>query len=634
MRLLALLLGALAAAFACPGIAQEKPAARTGVVLTPKNFPHHGLDDLADMVDRAAAVGSFAIARLDWSDANLSQAARLLAGLAVQRNLAPVIALSPFKADDELRAARLAPPSSLAGGRPSFEDPYIAAAFAQTALELAELRPPYLSLAGNVNLVSAAERAAFARVYRDLYPRIKKISPDTKVFVAFHWEGPRERAMTEPFRGQLDLLAFSSEPHRRFARPGAIPAGYYAGMAAFGRAPLLLEVGWPSEGRSGEADQAAFIRDLPRLAAAAKPAMLAWNFLHDVKVLLFFTARFGLLAADGAEKPAFGAFRDLGNDRPPRVRPAAVASRAPAHFALYSARLDGSDLSILISSPDQEMTHPRVSFDGKRLVFTRYHQRGVDGRAKESSGYENTEIMLMNLDGSGLEVIVPPKRDVINANGDWAPDGKSLIWLTTDNAQGRPEIRHIDLATRKVRSLPTPPGLPTTDPHWHAGKVVFPVKAGPRGADALWIMNEDGSGARQITSPPRSSSAAGLYGDFDPRLSPKGDRVAFMRIDGGESWRVMLLDLASGQEKLLTPKGATQWLPTWSSDERLLLYVNFDRRRLHESGLYTMTPAGERRTMVPLPRGYLYGHSNFFPNDGSSAKARIVFNAQRMPGMP
>jgi hypothetical protein len=510
-------------------------------------------------------------------------------------------------------------------------------AFTRTVLEMAELKPPYLAIATDVNLLAQSdpgEFAAFAAVYRQLYPRIKKVSPDTRVFVTFQWEAAQDRKLIDAFRPDLDVLAFHSDPRRRFERegPAGMPADYYARIADYGREPVLLELGWPSEGRAGKADQVAFIRALPRLTAALKPAMLAWNFLHDVKVLLVFTLRLGLLETDGAEKPAFAAFRDLGDDRPPRARPG-VASRSPAHFAIYTARLDGSDFAILMSSPDQEMTHPRVSPERKRVVLTRYHQRGKDGRAKEELGYEFTEIMVVNLDGTGLETIIAPKPGVIAANGDWAPDGKSLIWFSTDNPQRIPEIRRIDLATREITRVPTPPGLKSTDPHWLGGKMVFPAKAGPRGADALWVMNIDGSGARQITRPPRTSSAAGLYGDFDPKLSPDGSLVAFMRIDGGESWRIMLLDLASGEEKLLTPRGKTQWLPTWSSDGRLLLYVNFDRRNLKETGLYTMTPEGTDPRMVPLPRGYLYGHSSFFPGDGSSPKARIIFNGQRMPGL-
>ena len=316
----------------------------------------------------------------------------------------------------------------------------------------------------------------------------------------------------------------------------------------------------------------------------------------------------------------------------PRSKPS-IANRASAHFGIYTSRLDGSDIQTIITSDDQEMTHPRISPDGKRITLTRYNKRGVDGKANEGQGYDYTELMIVNLDGTGLETIIPAKPGVIAANGAWTPDGKSLIFLSTDNPQRSPEIRRIDLATRQITRLPTPAGLKVADPHWEANKIVFPAKADAKGADTLWIMNADGSGARQITRPTRSSSAPGLYGDFDPKLSPDGSKVAFMRIDGGDSWRVMVLDLGTGAERLLTPKGVMHWLPTWSSDGRLLLYVHVDRSNLKETGLYTMTPNGEHRKMIPLPRGYFYGNSNFFPGDGSTESARIIFTGTKNPKM-
>ena len=310
-------------------------------------------------------------------------------------------------------------------------------------------------------------------------------------------------------------------------------------------------------------------------------------------------------------------------------------NRKPDQFSLFTVRKDGSDLQILISDPEREMTHPRVSPDRTRVVFTRYNRRGKDGKATEAQGYEETEILLMRLDGTELETIIPPKAGVIAANGCWTPDGKALIYVSTDTPSRAPEVRQIDLATRKISRLPTPVGLKASDPHWEAGKVVFPAKADEGGgADALWLMNPDGSNARQITNPPRSNRDPGLFGDFDPKLSPDGSKVAFMRIDGGTSWRLMVLDLVSDQEKILTPlSGPMQWLPTWSSDGKLLLYVHVGLSKPREIGLYTMTPDGGSRQMVPLPRGYFYNHSSFFPGDGSSDSARIIFNGTPKRGL-
>jgi hypothetical protein len=637
----------------------SKLSARTGILVTPRNFPNQSADDISDMFRLTAEVGSFAVVRLEWSDPNLVAAAQTLATFADRHSLTSVLEVSPFKAN-MLKGASIAPPKGIAtaGGRLSFANAAVSQSFTTSVLELAKLKPPFLAIATDVNLVELSdpgEFSAFAGVYRNLYPRIKEISPDTRIFVSFQWEAMQgrdtaaNRRLLDAFGPRLDLLAMTSDARKLFDKsgPAGIPADYFANISQYSQGrEVFVETHWPSEGRSGEADQVTFIRSLPRLMGSLKPAMVAWTLLHDVKVLLVFTIRAGLITPDGKQKPAYAAFRDVSVDRPsasatdartaqtnaPRSKPG-VANREPAHFGIYSARLDGSDVKALATSPDREMTHPRISPDGKHIVFTRYNNRGKDGKATEDGGYENTEIVVMNLDGSGLEVVVPPKRGIFAANGCWTPDGKSLIYISTD---GSPAIRQIDLATRRITRVPTPAELKLpTDPHWERNKVVFPVKAAPDSADALWVMNADGTGARQVTRPRRRNGdrAVGLYGDFDPKLSPDESKVAFMRIDGGESWRVMVVDLAKGEERLLSPPGVIEGLPTWSSDGRLLLFRHIDRSKLSETGLWTMRPDGTERRIVPLPRGYLYNHGSFFPGEGSSPKARIIYTGTVMPGL-
>lgn len=638
--------------------ADARLTSRTGIVVTPRNFPDQNADDVADMFRLTAELGSFAVIRVNWSDPNRWETARALVRLADERSLDSVVELSPFKAN-ELKGASLDPPKQVAAaarGTLSFTNQAVSEPFIKAALELAELRPAFFALATDVNLLELSDRgefAAFAEVYRKLYSRIKQVSPDTKLFVTFQWEAMQgrgaSRELIDAFRPRVDILAFSSDPRKLFEKEGpvGIPADYYANISRYSAGnETFVEIHWPSDGISGEADQVAFIRQLPRLMGSLKPSMVAWTFLHDVRVLMLFTIRAGLVATNGKPKPAFTAFRDIRQYRVPATAASAVfaptsaprqkpsvANQEPAHFGIYTARLNGSDVRAIITSPDREMTHPRISPDGKRITFTRYNNRGKDGKSIEDHGYDNTEVMIVNLDGTGLETIIPPKRGVIASNGCWTPDGKSIIYISTD---GSPAIRQIDLTTRRITRVPIPAELALpTDPHWERNKLVFPVKAAQGGADALWVMNADGSDARQVTRPARNKGdrSPGLYGDFDPKLSPDESKVAFMRIEGGESWRVMVLDLGTGQERLLSPKGVIEGLPTWSSDGRLLLFRHIDRTRPAETGLYTMTPAGSDRKMVPLPPGYLYNHGSFFPGNGSSDTARIIYSATRMPAL-
>lgn len=639
-----------------PVTGKLSPKTKTGTVVTPRNFPHHTADDLRDMFRLNGELGSFAVVRVNWNDPNRFDVAKVLVGLGDQRSLAAVVELSPFKADG-LKGASLDPGKMVSGSRSlSFTSSAVSQAFTKAVLELAEIKPAYLAVATDVNLYAQTDPAgfaAFADLYRAIYPQIKRISPDTKVFVTFQWDAMQTQraaaigALLDTFGSSLDLLALTSEPRKLFAKAGptGIPANYYSRISQYqsNSRPVFLEVNWPSEGVNGETDQKDFIRALPDLLGTLNPSMLAWTFLHDVRVLIF-TVRAGLINVDGKEKPAYAAFREISQDRSPLLKEAATlpasaarsaastASKEPAYFGIYTARLDGSDVQTVMTSPDREMTHPRVSPDGKRLVLTRYNNRGRDGKATEEQGYDNTEIMIVNIDGTGLETIIPPKPGVIAANGSWTPDGTSLIFISTDNPQRRPEIRQINLATRKITRVPTPPSVAASDPDWEGHELVFAAKG--EDSDALWMMKADGGDARQITRPTQSRKRGtiGNYGDFDPKLSPDGSKVAFMRIYGGDAWRVMVLDLKTGVERNLTAEGVIEGLPTWSSDSKLLLYRHIDRKKLSDIGLYTMTPEGGDRKRVPLPRGFLYNHGSFFPGDGSSSRAHIIYTGTRVPG--
>ena len=631
------------------GADESLPGLRTGVVVTPRNFPNHTAEDVADMFRVSAEVGNIAVIRIPWNDPNLMAAIRVMADLARQNGLEPVIELSPFKADG-LKGANLDLPRevSRAGGRASFANPVIAEEFAKTALEVAELTPPYFALATDVNLLEQSDRAeyaAFENVYRNVYDRIKKVAPKTRVFVTFQWDALQQhdaranRALLDALRPRLDVFAVGSDPFKLFEHqgPAGIPADYYERLGEYrsAREEALVEVTWPSDGGSGDSTQVDFIGNLSRLLAGVKPSMVVWNFLHDVKVFVF-TARNGLVATTGKQKPAFAAFQGLGGQRPALITAVAGPSKdhvkqTPDRYEIATARLDGSDYRILYSRPDKDMTHARVSPDGSRIVFTGYNKRGKDSLATEDSGYDDTEIAILNMDGTGLETIIAPKPGVIAANGAWTPDGQSIFFVSTDTTQRTPELRQIHLGTRTIVRLPTPAGLQASDPNRVGDRLIFPVKAGSKGADPLWVMNVDGTAARQLTRPSRSSSRDGLYGDFDPKLSPDGAKAAFMRNGGGTTWHVMVVDLKSGDEKRLSPPDGMEWLPTWTGDGKLLLFTRVDTKNVKDTGLYTMTPEGEERRKVPLPPGLYYNHGSFFPGEKASPSARIIFSASKRP---
>jgi Tol biopolymer transport system component len=309
----------------------------------------------------------------------------------------------------------------------------------------------------------------------------------------------------------------------------------------------------------------------------------------------------------------------------------------PQRYGLYASRLDGSEVRLLIADPQRQMTHIRVSPDREWFTFTRYHRKGLDGDAKEEGGYEQTEVLVARIDGTAIETIVAPKKGILNCNSSWTPDGKSLIWVSTENPARLPQIMTIELASRTVSRIPTPDGLAVSDPHRVGDQIVFPV-IGAQG-NVLWIMTAEGTKARQLTWPKfsaRGKRTPFRQGDYDPKLSPDGRRVAFMRMMPDGAWHTFVVDVHSGREEDLAAhvRSGMDGVPEWSSDGRLLIFWHVDPKNLPETGVYTMLPDGTERQMLPLPRGYLHGGPGFLPGDGSGPQARIVWFAKRIPGLP
>lgn len=313
-----------------------------------------------------------------------------------------------------------------------------------------------------------------------------------------------------------------------------------------------------------------------------------------------------------------------------------ASSEDPHLFGIYAARLDGSDIRPIVLNATQEMTHPRVSPDRTRVAFTRYNDRGWDGLATEEDGYANTEIVIATMDGSAMDTLVPPKRGIVNSNPTWVDSGASVIWVTTDTPDQVPQIWKVEVASRRRSRMPIPPDVAASDPDQVGTTLVFPVKK--KGTfDTIYSMNVDGTGLKQVSRPAfPAGMEAGKFtlGDYDPKLSPDGTRVAFMRLFGSQGWRIFVADTITGHERDLSGPQVIDGLPEWSSDGERLLFRHVDLARMEKTGVYSMKPDGTDRRIVPLPRGFLHNHPRFWPGAGSDHKAEIVYVARRNPDLP
>ena len=199
----------------------------------------------------------------------------------------------------------------------------------------------------------------------------------------------------------------------------------------------------------------------------------------------------------------------------------------------------------------REINHARVSPDGTNFVFTRYNRRNHNGEALEVTSYLQTEIVICRIDGSGCEVVVPPRAGIVAANANWTPDGKRLLFVTNDRPSHRPGISSLDLTSHVVSAVPAPDSLELADPHAEAGLMVAAAKeqSGAR-LSRIYMVNASTGAARPISNPVIANMREmdPPLGDHDPKLSPNGQQVALMRHLDTDDWAIVVIDAATGAE--------------------------------------------------------------------------------------
>lgn len=308
-------------------------------------------------------------------------------------------------------------------------------------------------------------------------------------------------------------------------------------------------------------------------------------------------------------------------------------------FGIYIAKLDGSSIRSIAFDEKRELSHPRVSPDGKHITFTRYNRMLSSGLAEENgSDYLHTEVVIADIDGSHQLSIEPLAPNILNANSSWV-DNDSVLYVHKSDLKSLPELRLHHLSSNTKERLATPLTMAVSDPHCVCGRVVFAVIPidSDRSQCCLYTMKLDGSDLKQLTKPNIAATSSDLsfkLGDYDPWLSPSADAVVFMRYFGGTDWRVISVNVNTGVEQALTTPGVTSAIPEWSSDGKAIVFVNFDKSKLKNLGLYTMSPSGSKKQKIPLPSGYLYTHPSFLLGTGSTSNAAITYSARRVPGLP
>jgi Tol biopolymer transport system component len=324
----------------------------------------------------------------------------------------------------------------------------------------------------------------------------------------------------------------------------------------------------------------------------------------------------------------------------PVIRNSTVRTDPADRFSVWISKIDGNGRQLILSDPRRQFSHTRVSPDLQWIVFTTYNTAGKDGFAEEGEGYANTEICLFKIGSSEIKTIAGPVADEINANATFSSDGKRVIFMSTRSGKGS-YLYWYDIETGATSQVPTPAASHRlSDPHEVGNQIAFPSHPGEDGGlQGIWMMNRDGSNARQVTFPKRSANASSErlgQGDYDPRLSPDGSHLSIFRNVGG-AFHIVVFDVASGMETDLTEpvfperKMTAEGVAAWSSDGKLLVFrhIALPNEGTQGVGLYVMKPDGSGRKKIPLAKGeFPHVQPEFFP-EGSGPDVRVIYQTKK-----
>jgi hypothetical protein len=283
-------------------------------------------------------------------------------------------------------------------------------------------------------------------------------------------------------------------------------------------------------------------------------------------------------------------------------------------WGIYVLDLETEKTELVYSSANT-ISRIRLNNAGDRLVFSQQIDRdGIECAAEGSPINLCKEICSVSVDGEDYRRLTD--NEFCDLVPCWSSGDTQIFFLSFRDTM---EIFVMDADGGNMREF-YDSGVHDSDLHCSGGKLAFTRDS------QIWIMDEDGANLAQVTEPPRAGewgNAVLPFGDYDPNLSPDGNRIVFERMVDDETthgnYNIYVINVDGSVEAALTDTGYTQGLPVWSHSGEQIVYMVSAIGNDGKYDIYLMNADGsENRNTTPsyFPADFLC-HDPIFSEDDS-----------------
>jgi Tol biopolymer transport system component len=263
----------------------------------------------------------------------------------------------------------------------------------------------------------------------------------------------------------------------------------------------------------------------------------------------------------------------------------AAAPPHEEHWGIYSLNLETQDTELIYTST-QEIT---------KLIFSPEVNRFAMAQTVGSGGMESQEIFALAIDGNDLQRLTDNNN--LDTYPAWSPDGSSIAYLSMSDTL---DI-YLMAADGSGAGMLYDSGHHDADVDWTGDLMAFTRNS------QIWVMNSDGTEPRQITDPPQAGEWGNTnlpFGDYDPRVSPDGTKIAFERLVDDSSphgnYEIFTVDIDGSNLTQITDTGYSQGLAIWSGSGNEITYIVTSIDDVGQYDIYMVNADGtENRNITP-----------------------------------